>query len=240
MKQVTNEQTKQLYEFTRKHYVEYYDVQYELVDHLATGIEQQWVTHPDKPFEGALQVEFKKFGVFGFTEIIDKKLAVMQKRYNKIIWKHLASYLTSTRALIPVLIVAVLYQFIMFVPYAGQIVYGLSIASLFLFFVFSLRRGYRFRKQRETEGKKTWLLEAQLNNYGLWSSFTFIPFYIVTNFTVQLDSSYNQLSLPVLLVVLTFLVMVGVLCYIVYVEIPKKASHYLKETYPEYELIQAK
>ena len=37
------EQTNRLYECTRQHYVEYYDLQTELVDHLANAIEQKWL-----------------------------------------------------------------------------------------------------------------------------------------------------------------------------------------------------
>ena len=40
---LTKEQIQQLYKFTRQHYVEYYDVQTELVDHLANDIEQIWI-----------------------------------------------------------------------------------------------------------------------------------------------------------------------------------------------------
>ena len=62
------EQTNRLYEFTRQHYVEYYDLQTELVDHLANSIETQWQENPKIDFEDALKVEFKKFGVFGFSD----------------------------------------------------------------------------------------------------------------------------------------------------------------------------
>lgn len=45
MKKVSAPQIQQLYIFTQKHYVEWYDVQTELVDHLANGIENQWETN---------------------------------------------------------------------------------------------------------------------------------------------------------------------------------------------------
>lgn len=53
------EQIERLYQFTRQHYVEYYDLQTELVDHLANAIESQWLENPKLSFEQALQVEFK-------------------------------------------------------------------------------------------------------------------------------------------------------------------------------------
>jgi len=63
MKTVTDPQIDRLFEFTKQHYVEWYDVQIELVDHLANGIENQWKEAPDIPFEKALNIEFKKFGI---------------------------------------------------------------------------------------------------------------------------------------------------------------------------------
>ena len=43
---LTTEQIDQLYRFTRQHYVEWYDLQTELVDHLANAIEEQWQENP--------------------------------------------------------------------------------------------------------------------------------------------------------------------------------------------------
>ncbi len=66
---VNQEQIASLYAFTKKHYVEFYDLQTELVDHLANAIEAQWENNPEIPFEEALQIEFKKFGIFGLPKL---------------------------------------------------------------------------------------------------------------------------------------------------------------------------
>ena len=56
-------QIDRLFTFTRQHYVEYYDLQTELVDHLAHAIEAEWEQNPQFSFEEVLNNEFKKFGV---------------------------------------------------------------------------------------------------------------------------------------------------------------------------------
>jgi hypothetical protein len=43
---LTIEQIDRLSLFTRQHYVEWYDLQSELVDHLANAIETQWQENP--------------------------------------------------------------------------------------------------------------------------------------------------------------------------------------------------
>src|SRR6185436_6113077 len=78
------EQIDRLYQFTIQHYVEYYDLQTELVDHLANAIEQQWQENPKISFEDALQTEFKKFGIFGFTDLVEKRRFALQEKYQKI------------------------------------------------------------------------------------------------------------------------------------------------------------
>ncbi len=47
MKKTVNEkQIERLFQFTREHYVKHYDLQSELVDHLANAIEQRWEETP--------------------------------------------------------------------------------------------------------------------------------------------------------------------------------------------------
>ena len=60
-------QIDRLFTFTRQHYVEYYDLQTELVDHLAHAIEAQWQEKPKLSFEDALNIEFKKFVFAGIN-----------------------------------------------------------------------------------------------------------------------------------------------------------------------------
>ncbi len=64
MQKVTADQIAHLYDFSRKHYVEYYDLQTELVDHLANGIEKQWIDNEHIPFENALKRENRKKWMF--------------------------------------------------------------------------------------------------------------------------------------------------------------------------------
>jgi hypothetical protein len=82
---LTNLHIEQLYKFTREHFVEHYDVQSELVDHLTNDIEQIWVAQPHLKFEQARVVSSKKFGIFGFMNVVEEKQKQMSKKYWKII-----------------------------------------------------------------------------------------------------------------------------------------------------------
>lgn len=70
---LSTQQIEQLYAFTRQHLVEWYDLQSELVDHLANAIEQEWEQNPNRTFEEILNKEFQKFGVFGFMGVVEER-----------------------------------------------------------------------------------------------------------------------------------------------------------------------
>ena len=58
---LSKEQIENLYAFTRKHFVEYYDLQTELVDHMANDIEVILEKDSSLNFEQAREKAFKKF-----------------------------------------------------------------------------------------------------------------------------------------------------------------------------------
>src|SRR5690554_4986585 len=96
-RRLTNEHIEQLFAFTKKHLVEHYDVQVEVVDHLANAIEAQWKTNPNISFEDALDNEYKKFGVFGFSGLVEQKQAALQNHYWQIIKKEFINFFTVPR-----------------------------------------------------------------------------------------------------------------------------------------------
>ena len=83
---LTPQQIQQLYTFTRQHYVEHFDVQIKLVDHLANDIEQIWTTQPNLSFEDAKNISLKKFAVFGFMDVVGERAKALNKKYWKLLW----------------------------------------------------------------------------------------------------------------------------------------------------------
>lgn len=78
---LTKIQIDQLFLFCEKKYVRYYDVQAELVDHLANSIESSMEKNPGLSFETALDEVYKEFGIFGFSQIVrNKEQSVMDRQ----------------------------------------------------------------------------------------------------------------------------------------------------------------
>lgn len=159
-KRLTNQQIDQLFTFTKKHYVEHYDVQVELVDHLANAIENQWKENPNVLFEEALQTEFKKFGIFGFTGLVEQKQSDLHKYYNKMLLREVLKFISIPKAIITVAMYLLIFFFLKKTGSFGEIVMLSLILGSFLFYsIISFRFIYKIRKQQKIQGKK-WLIQS--------------------------------------------------------------------------------
>ena len=101
MKKVTPEQIERLYEFTHQCQVKYFDVQTELVDHLANAIETHWQEFPNDDFEIVLQKEFRKFGRLGFKKIVNQRKNQLTALYRRVVLQHFKTYFTFPKIFIP-------------------------------------------------------------------------------------------------------------------------------------------
>lgn len=230
---LTQQQIDRLYQFTRQHYVEWYDLQTELVDHLANAIEQQWQENPKISFEDALQMEFKKFGIFGFMDVVEKRQAALNKRYNKIVWQHFKAFFT-----IPKIVITLFSFFLMFFVFRNyanseNLILILFFGILTLFWISLFLQSRKNKKQYQKTGKK-WLLKEIIFGHSSFAGLSYLPVQILIN----TDFTDNIGILKATLFSLLFVSMA--LCeYIILVIIPSKAEDYLKETYPEYTLENA-
>lgn len=89
---LTEAQINLLFLFCEQEEVRYYDVQIELVDHLASGIEQKWVQSPEMLFDEALWSVFDDFGPAGFSRVKAMKERALHKKYNRVQWAHIADF----------------------------------------------------------------------------------------------------------------------------------------------------
>lgn len=235
MKKLTKEQIADLYAFTRKHYVVYYDLQTELVDHLANSIEAQWQQNEDLPFETALQIEFKKFGVFGFTEIVEKRQGAMAKRYYKIVGNHLLQFAGSLKMVALLLFTALLAFIAVIIPYGTSIIFY---SGLLIYSIVTIVIGIKAYKQRNAAQKnkeKVWLFEELLSTFGMSSGLFFVPFYFYyLPFNDLIETPFPSLFLSVLVACMTSIC--AAYFYIILIDIPRVAATYLKQVYPEYHL----
>ena len=230
LKKLTPAQIDQLYTFTKQHYVEYYDLQTELVDHLANAIELEWETNPTLSFETLLNKEFKKFGVFGFMDVVEEKQKAMNKRYNNWVWNHFKAFFKSPKIIGTFILILALFYSLKFNYYNLDIIKGLFLilfsAVLFIF----VKQGY---KNKKVLHQKKWLLENIIYSCGSFGGLISLPLNIGINISNNITHATNSFAL---FGMSCFLVASALFFYIMLVEIPSKAQEYLEKTYPEYKV----
>lgn len=113
---LSSEQIQAIYDFTRKKYVKYYDVQLEIVDHVASKIEERMMEDDTLTFEMALHEVYKSFGIFGFTKMAQSIHGVHHKMWQKRLRSFVLEYLTLPKLMITLAIVWGFHTIFSFVP----------------------------------------------------------------------------------------------------------------------------
>lgn len=223
---VTHEQIEQLYDFTRQHFVEYYDLQTELVDHLANAIETTWQQQPGLSFENALQAEFKKFGIFGFSDVVERRQVALSKKYYRLMWSYFKQFFKLPHILLTLLLMFVTYKILKFEPMLFLVFMGIVLITILVKVI--VYKG-RYGKKVKDTGKR-WLLEEIINNCGGITGFIGIPFQFF-HFAVKDHVNFSTLCLLTGVIVFSALI-----SYIMLFVIPAKAELHLAALYPEYNL----
>ena len=187
-KRLASQQIEELFNFTKKHLVEHYDVQVELVDHLANAIEDQWKENPNILFEDALQTEFKKFGVFGFTGLVEQKQSALQSHYWKVIKKEFISFFSVPKIILTIVMFYVLFQF-----YSNPKSFFYNYDLLIRFGLIALTLGIYIYQRVKTAKNKKFLVNS-VGNY-LYGLPIFALFYLRTNLSVNSDPSLFKIVL---------------------------------------------
>lgn len=224
---LSSEQVERLYAFTRQHYVEYYDLQTELVDHLANAIEEQWQQNPKLSFEDALKMEFKKFGVFGFMEVVEKRQTTLNKKYNKLVLNELKTFFSIPKIIGTLSATGIFFYFLKSFQEGILIMQTIFLFLVLLYFV-GMTMLWRTNKKRTQKSGRKWLFKEIIFGYSASAGLINLPL----QFSIHLDAK----NYPdwVLALYALFMVVFLLTEYIVLVLIPSKAEKHLKETYPEY------
>ncbi len=229
-RKVTPPQIDKLYDFCQNHFVYHYDLQVELVDHLASAIEDKWESNPEVSFGEALNDIYKKFGVYGFGKIKEQKKKELRRKYNRILWKYFVEFYRWPKVLMT-------FAFTSFVFTVFQVVEN----SLIVFYTFfalliSYVLVYFFIEapKLKIKAKKKFLLIDYLN--GLQGTVIIIASQL-PNIVFQLAFATNKIVIDNFLLLFgcsLTIVACGILLYGQTFVIPRKVKQHFLEAYSEY------
>lgn len=144
---LTDAQIESLYTFCKKKGVRYYDVQSELVDHLANAIEAKMQLNTTVGFEEALQHVYRGFGIYGFSKIVSEKEAAVYQKQRLLFYGNLRQLFGWPKLFLFLLFAVAHICLIQFTGYeVAEVVFLATIAALVLFDIFFMIQQKRLIK----------------------------------------------------------------------------------------------
>lgn len=221
---LTDTQINELFAFCKRHYVHYYDVQVELVDHLANAIEEKINANPTLSFEKALDEVYKTFGYKGFAGIVEAKTFAIEKQYRKLRYKLFFAYFTWPKAMFTLMLFLSLLTLKSIVSneFLDVLIAVCILGYLVLNFFFIWKANKPFKNQKQklllTEvGKQKFFLSIFLSQILIQSS---------RLFGNELNMNHYQYAFFCLVI------LIMVLCSLAYVELCKQLHAKAIKEYP--------
>ena len=201
------------------------DVQHEIVDHLATAIEEE---DSSLSFEEALRSVYSKFPVTGFTSLAEAKTSAIYRYWKRRFFSFMLSYLKLPKVIIAVLLVLILHSILQ----NGNVFYKwhLHLCFCILFFgsiIYRIKKGFKFKKEIKA---KLLVTQAYFALSGV--SWLYI-FYIPLNLLLDNKQMFTPLTLdPAQCWILsTFLTLILLWVHAITFEFPKLLEKELSEKY---------
>jgi hypothetical protein len=231
-RKLTPDQIDELYTFCRKHYVNQYDLQIELVDHMASSVEEQWETSQRLSFQEALNNTFGKFGIFGFSKIKEQKEKELRRKYNHLFFLYLIDFYRWPKFLLTLTLSILLYTLFRLTNNVPMVTVGLTmlIAVSLIFYHF-----YLFEKYFDVKvsPKKSFLILDCLRNRQVMVSAMFqLPWFISQ---VIREKNYNYINHPEIeFAIAFFLIGLSLVLYLYFIAVPLKIKEHFTEQFPQF------
>lgn len=224
MKKVNPQQIKKIEAFLIKKEIVYYDLQQELLDHICTSIEEQWEKNPNLTFDQAFHIEYKNFGIFGFSDIMEKRESDLKTYYWKQIAKHGMNWFKVPQLFLTLIVFYCIYE-IMLTSYNLlfiQISFGsICIISITLSIFLQIRERNKLKQQ-----KPILLMDKVIAEVTASSFIVYLPFFQGVFFE---EGAILNTTLSILIAI--FLTLLFFAMYMVLYDFPKNKKKYFKHKY---------
>ncbi len=208
-------QIEHLFAFVKKKFVNYYDLQVELVDHLASLIEADMEANPTHDFETALNKVYAGFGIFGFWNLVKERTKAAQINGRTLWWQHFKALFSWPAASVSIVIAFGIFFGLKFLGF-NVMVWILGI----IFFIVGISLVI------ESSPKRKGFVGILFSQGALGAAFM-IPFQISINLSFWTNNeslSNSQWTFPVFLLF--------ALSYLALVKVHQQLLNELKRNYP--------
>lgn len=157
---ITQQETKALFEVCENYGVIFYDVQIEIVDHLASFIEQLWEEDHELDFEQAKKRAILSFGKSNFTKMAREKEKEVGRKYNILLWRYFVEFYKWPKLLMTISFTMGLYLLFQIGNEVEPLV-PFYFGALLVFFVLYLLAFYPKYRIKNPSGKLLLLVSRQ-------------------------------------------------------------------------------
>jgi len=206
IKELSKGEIAQIIEFVRSKYVRYQDVQFELVDHLATNVEEQLAADANLTFESALKLAYAEFPKTGFSKFVQFKTIALKKYWRARFFSFLKGYFKLPKILLLLAMFSVSYLFLISFPSYVKNFGSTLIVVIYIGHFIGLRSYQKAMKVKA-------LLLVEESYYGMVQWFLFIPMSLfISVFFNGMNSHWDILILSIVfpLIMVTFYGMLSV------------------------------
>jgi len=226
----------ELFSFCKKKGVKHYDLQIEIVDHLASAIEQRWEENPNLSFSEALPSAYSQFGIYGFSKFQKIKEKALRKKYTRLQWQYIGEFYR-----LPKIIMTIAFSLSLFT--AIRLSDNLTRLSLFLLGLYALILLIYFRFFYENKSKielttcKSFLQIDYLNSIrGSLVTVGFLPY----NLLIIASVAFREFHLSPQLIFFLELLISFLITLFVYIlvamfsYIPKRIKQDFSREFPQF------
>lgn len=231
-RKITPEEIEQLFDFCRKHYVPEYDLQLELVDHLASAIEKQWEINPETPFPVARIKSFEQFGIFGFSKIKEQKEKELRRKYRRLFWKFTLEFYQLPKVVLTIALTILLFSIFRLANNIVWVSISYSVMAIALFIYYHFWLFPSCYKIKTTNEKPFMLLNYLKNKQAETGLLVQIPLNLV-NFRNLL--TFSDSDHPFILFLIAFaIISLSILVYVNLIVLPAKIREHFTEQFPQF------
>lgn len=230
-KKLTEEQITKLFAFCRKKEIYAYDLQIEIVDHLASSIEEQWQENPELSFGWALKNATQKFGKNGLKHLEHKIRRQLHRNFNLILWKYFLQYFRWPKLVITVALFLSIFTLLRITPNNHLVIMAIagsiSVFSIYYhYFVFPRKLDIIPPAQKQFE-----ILDYLKNINAKMGSVVQLPF-LALLFSKHLVLQHSNVIWKEATISLIFSILI-VLLYGHFFFLPQKIREYFYKNYLE-------
>lgn len=226
--QLTEKQVAKLFDFVKSKFVRFEDLKYELVDHLASSIEDIQEKEPSKTFDTALKETYSRFPITGFTNFVAEKQKALSRYWSKILLRHILAYFKLPKIILLSALNYFIWALFQHLPHAFVLIPAFLL--LFLSFVFSCKRMMKNKKEYE---KHLFLQAYQAVTIGSLYWIVFVPVQMasgnvsIVHFMGISLNNYVAIALSILIALTLIIshIILNILPDILKQEVEKKYAH---------------